>query len=1670
MNLKFGFQHSLRLASLALMLMSCIAGQVGEKPTASSSGGSTNPSAPNPISTTVLSGTVSTYGGFTIQITGSNLSAASLASLSVGNIPCTNITDVTTNSVINCDVSLRSLATVETAGLKTITAIDINGLSGSLSNAILLSHRAPRLNNILNGGTSVSSGLQAGGYNLTLKGQYFRLGANSNLCSTLTVDNSTDITCTVANFTGTGITTLDVDVSNDDGLTDPDTNNFNLLSPFPAPSINTVTNLTTGSSLVRAKGGETIRIVGSFANHASTSIQLSVGSDSTSGILPLTPSATQLDFIAPRLGSSGRVTVTVVNPDLQSADNTTDIRYIPVVESVVTDPTNDSSGTTAGSEQVLISGYGFSNTDQAVFDPGGAPANCTGFTALSATSVRCTTPAHADTADATVDVVVNINTVGPDGTADGTSDSSSTGFEFRGDPTIANIVEDASGDNTISVLGGETIIIMGTNFYDASVDINGANCPITNATTDTQIRCTVPASSSMGAANITVTNKKTGRSASNSTSIDYVPKITSVVTKATNLPKGSVNGGFTIQIYGTGFTGANSVIVDPGGENDACGPVTVSSDSLIECDTLPHAVGFASIKVIETGSNASTDSSTDTFVRFEFDAGPIITTVINATYPSVAYGPFNTTTPITINGSNFDPTVDVTLEGESCLNPVVTGGNTINCTAQGTLGNPVGLYDVTVTNVADQIQETSTDAWEYVGAPVYNSVVSNNSGAVANIAAGPIAGGHYITINGSGFKDSTVDVGGNDCPIFNSSSDANTLVCTAPDNSSDGGAETVDITIRNGDGQSVTASNAWTFRVAPAFVSVLPTFTGAGSSRQITITGTGFTQTIQAPTVLIDTASCPISASTSTSLTCTAPAQTAGVKNITITNEDGQSITQNSAFTYLPSPTITNVYQTTGGAGDTNLPQGGSNITITGSNFLSGATVNLEGNPCTSVNVSSDTNLTCNVPALTPGDYTVSLRNGDDQTVDSTSDFLTVLGVPTITNTERNNLLGVPAGGTGGGEAIRITGSNFYGSPTITINGSACGITSTTDSLIICTAPANATPDAYPINLVDGEGQTALVGDMSNDATWWYMDTPIVTSLSASYGPATGGTTINIIGSNFRRIDFNATDDINPTIVLDPGGTDTTCDIVSYNNSGSLTCTTGNRGSTGAVNVQVTNPHGVPSTGGPTFNYVNNPSPTGVNPPFGLSTGGGTPITITGNDFDASSGTTVTIGGTSCASHTTDNANQITCLLGSHGSHDLSVDIQVTNTGSGLSGTLADSFSYLQTPSITNVENTTLSYSNINYGPTTSTPITITGVNFDPFGNMTVTFDRAGNATPCGSVIVDSATQLRCTLANHTGGHETVDVDVSNDVNLVGTSSNAYSFAPPPNINSVLAPASGVIPLSQSVSVTIDGTNFDDTNDIHELTVAGTTCAGTITNTTTQATCSAIPPQTITGGKSITIRNKDGQYSNTLPSALNAKARPTISGIVPPSGIPSTATPITINGSGFDTGTTVTINGALCTGFTFNNSSSISCNTPNLVAGNYTVRVIDDVTQDATYDYFTYQSQTILNWQEGAGSPTPPNPDSFGTTSVNVTHTYTLRNEGDLTSGQITVVTEGATGAFFKGTDNCTGTTLTPSATCTVQLIFLGSLNPASTTFNLGLKATETGGDSDTHNATGSTP
>ncbi len=243
-------------------------------------------------------------------------------------------------------------------------------------------------------------------------------------------------------------------------------------------------------------------------------------------------------------------------------------------------------------------------------------------------------------------------------------------------------------------------------------------------------------------------------------------------------------------------------------------------------------------------------------------------------------------------------------------------------------------------------------------------------------------------------------------------------------------------------------------------------------------------------------------------------------------------------------------------------------------------------------------------------------------------------------------------------------------------------------------------------------------------------------------------------------------------------------------------------------------------------------------------------------------------------------------------------------------------------------------------GPSTGgTPVTLTGQNFAP--NATVTFGGAA-AT---SVVVVNAMQITANTPPHASGG--ADVVVKNPDGQSATLASGFTFTGPAPILSAVSPTSG--PSKGGTPVTLTGQNFASGATV---TFGGAAATSVVVASATQITANT-PPHA-SGGADVVVKNPDGQ-SATLANGFTFVATPTVTGVSPNSGPAAGGTPVTITGTNFLSGATVTFGGASATAVVVVSSTKITANTPRHKQGSVNVVVTNPDGQKGTLTSgFTY--------------------------------------------------------------------------------------------------------------------
>ncbi len=353
-----------------------------------------------------------------------------------------------------------------------------------------------------------------------------------------------------------------------------------------------------------------------------------------------------------------------------------------------------------------------------------------------------------------------------------------------------------------------------------------------------------------------------------------------------------------------------------------------------------------------------------------------------------------------------------------------------------------------------------------------------------------------------------------------------------------------------------------------------------------------------------------------------------------------------------------------------------------------------------------------------------------------------------------------------------------------------------------------------------------------------------------------------------------------------------------------------------AVNVVVNN--GVSNavlSGGFTYQPAA-PTITSISPNSG-SMAGGTAVTVSGTNFTPT--TTLTIAGIAATNVTVVNATTLTAITPAYVSGPLVSNV-VVNNGVG-SATLTGGYTYIAVaPTITAVSPTS--------GPMSGgTTITITGKNFTPTTTVSV------GGISATSVVVSNATTLTAVTPAYVSGQLTKDISINNGNSNATLSSSFTYIAPAPTLVSI-TPTSG--PTSGGTSITLTGTAFTPGTTV---TIGGV--AATSVNVVNATTLTAITPAYVSGPLVETVVVNNGVATASLLNAFTYIASaPTITAIVPTSGTSSGGTSVTISGSNFIPGTTVTIGGQAATSITVVNASTITAVTPAYNSGSLTVNVV----------------------------------------------------------------------------------------------------------------------------------
>lgn len=762
-------------------------------------------------------------------------------------------------------------------------------------------------------------------------------------------------------------------------------------------------------------------------------------------------------------------------------------------------------------------------------------------------------------------------------------------------------------------------------------------------------------------------------------------------------------------------------------------------------------------------------------------------------------GPTTGGTELTISGFGFHPQARVIVGSVFARQVTFLNSNALTCIVPPNTGGPVTVH----------VMNPDDGYGSLVNGYTYRGIGSLSP------TSGPITGGTAVTIKGFGFSAGAASVtfGGVAATSVTVVNDT-TLTVDTPAHT----AGFVDVIVTIGSSTYVASSAFRYLDPPPVVTSVAPAQGPDTGGTVVTITGTGFQ--IGASVTFGGIAAANVSFVSATELTATTAAGLAGVVNVSVRNPDDQIGSLPSSFTYRGITSFT-----------PSQAQPGTNVTITGAGFETGATVTFGGTAATAT-VNSSTSITATVPARDPGIVTVVVTNPSTETFTKAGVFRVLAPPPTITSFTPAN--GLP------GDPVTITGTNFDMVTSVKLANvsanfvvdSLTQITATVPVTQAATGPItvetlsgiansasnftieNAAAEIASFSPGSGDQTTlvTIVGDKFGGATavrFGGLDATDYTIVSSnqieahppangisgpicittpgpfvgcsatdflfapritSFSPSNGvpGTVVTLTGANFTGATSVAFNGVSATTFNVDSATTITVTVPAAATTGPITVTTAGGTGTSAT------PFGVP------------PSITSFSPP---TTGVGNTVTISGVRFNGA--TAVAFNAAAATSFNVVNDSTITAVVPAG-----ATDGPITVTTPGGIATSPNSFVVAPTPVIA-------SFSPIAGDP--GTVVTINGTGMDT--TTAVKF----NGIHATSFTIINSTQVTATVPNTaTNG----PISVENMVGA-GTSTAIFSLAP---VLSSFSPNAG----SPGTVITINGNNFLGASTVHFNTTSAT--------------------------------------------------------------------------------------------------------------------------------------------------------------------------------------------------------------------------------------------------------
>jgi len=212
---------------------------------------------------------------------------------------------------------------------------------------------------------------------------------------------------------------------------------------------------------------------------------------------------------------------------------------------------------------------------------------------------------------------------------------------------------------------------------------------------------------------------------------------------------------------------------------------------------------------------------------------------------------------------------------------------------------------------------------------------------------------------------------------------------------------------------------------SPTVASILPTNGAAAGGTAVTITGTNFragSRVVVGDQLYVDGDVGGATVVDSTTITLTTAATVVGSHDVVVLDSTGVEGRLASSFTVATTPVINSTFPSVGASA------GGTEIVLTGSNFLAGLAVRIDGVTQNNVTIESSSMLRITSEAGVPGGpYTLEVQNSGGGLATSAFAYVAAADpeLQMVTPTSGEDL---------GGETLRLVGTGFQVSTQIVFN------------------------------------------------------------------------------------------------------------------------------------------------------------------------------------------------------------------------------------------------------------------------------------------------------------------------------------------------------------------------------------------------------------------------------------------------------------------------------------------------------------------------------------------------------------------------------------------------------------------------------------------------------------